>query len=260
MNNFDLNICFIKRKQMDYTLLEQSTYNDLKKMAKDMSLPSRKSKSEYVADIQNAFGEYEQYKAKKVDKYTRIRQLGNKGKEGTTYLVRDNREREFAMKTFRKTKSSNTLKNEYTLQKQAANAGVAPRVVEYDSVSKYIVMEKMDLHLVDLMKKQKGVLLRGQQYQILDLFKKLDDAKVFHADSNILNYMMKGKRIYLIDFGFSKEITPRLCKKLGTDHPNMRMMTLGLVLKLKELKCPPSAWKYLRREISDEEIERFQIE
>lgn len=245
---------------MDYTLLEQSTYNELKKMARDMDLPSRKSKAEYILDIQHAFGEYEKYKSKKVDKYTRIRQLGNKGKEGTTYLVRDDKDREFAMKTFRKTKSSNTLKNEYYLQKQAAKAGIAPRVVEYDSVSKYIVMEKMEFHLVDLMKKQKGSLLRSQQLQIIDIFKKLDEVKVFHADSNILNYMTKGKKIYLIDFGFAKEITPRLCNKLGTKYPNTRIMTLGLVLKLKELKCPPSSWKYLKRELSDEEIEKFDIE
>jgi hypothetical protein len=72
--------------------------------------------------------------------------------------------------------------------------------------------------------------------------------------------MLKGKKIYLIDFGFSKEITSRLCKKLGTNSPNMRMMTLGLVLKLKEMKCPPSAWKYLRPHISEEELERFKIE
>jgi tRNA A-37 threonylcarbamoyl transferase component Bud32 len=245
---------------MDYSLLQENTYGDLKKMAKEMGLQSRKSKSEYIADIQQAFGEYEKYKTTKVDKYTRIRQLGNKGKEGTTYLVRDLNDREFAMKTFRKTKSSNTLKNEYILQKVASKAGIAPRVVEYDSVSKYIVMEKMDIHMVDVMKKQEGNLLKWQQNQIIDIFKTLDKVGVFHADSNILNYMMKSKKIYLIDFGFSKEITSRLCKKLGTDTPNMRMMTLGLVLKLKEMKCPPSAWKYLRRHISKEECDRFHIE
>lgn len=244
---------------MDYSLLEKNTFGDLKKMAKEMGLKSRKSKSEYIEDVQQAFGEYENYKTSKVDKYTRINQLGNKGKEGTTYLVRDLNNRELAMKTFRKTKSSKTLKNEYILQKKASNAGVAPRVVEYDSVSKYIVMEKMDLHLTDVMKKQKGNLLRSQQHQIIDIFEKLDKAGVFHADSNILNYMIKAKKIYLIDYGFSKEITPRLCKKLGTDSPNIRMMTLGLVLKLIEMKCPPSAWKYLKKYISEEEIQRFGI-
>lgn len=244
---------------MDYSLLEKSSYKELKKMAKDMDLPSKKSKSEYISNIQKAFNEYEKYKSNKIDKYTRIRQLG-KGKEGTTYLVKDDKEREFAMKTFKKTKSSNTLKNEYYLQKQAAKAGIAPRVVEYDSVSKYIVMEKMDTHLIDLMKKQKGHLLRCQQLQIIELFEKLDTIGVFHADSNILNYMLKDKKIYIIDFGFAKEITPKLCKKLGTNSPNIRFMTLGLILKLKEFKCPPSSWKYLKLKISDEEIKKFQIE
>jgi predicted Ser/Thr protein kinase len=245
---------------MDYSLLKETTFGDLKKMATEMGLQSRKSKIEYIADIQKAFGEYEKYKTTKVDKYTRIRQLGNKGKEGTTYLVRDVNDIEFAMKTFRKSKSSNTLKNEYTLQKIASKAGIAPRVVEYDSVSKYIVMEKMDVHLSDVMKKQEGNLLKWQQNQIIDIFKALDKVGVFHADSNILNYMMKDKKIYLIDFGFSKEITSRLCKKLGTDSPNMRMMTLGLVLKLRDMKCPPSSWKYLKCHISKEECEKFQIE
>lgn len=245
---------------MDYTLLEQSTYSDLKKMAKDMDLPSKRSKSEYITEIQNAFSEYEKYKAHKVDKYTRIRQLGNRGKEGVTYLVVDEHKREFAMKTFRKGKSSNTLKSEYVLQKRASKLGASPRVVEYDSVSKYIVMEKMDTHLIDVMKKQKGCLLKYQQEQIIDIFKKLDEAKVFHADSNILNYMLKGKKIYIIDFGFAKEIDLRLCKKLGTDSPNLRIMTLGLILKLKDLKCPSSSWKYLKRYVSDEEIKKFDLD
>ena len=244
---------------MDYTLLKNYSFSELKKMAKEMNLDSKKSKSEYIKDIQEAFQDYENYKTKKIDKYTRIRQLGNKGKEGTTYLVKDTKDREFAMKTFRKTKSSNTLKMEYILQKQASKAGVSPRVVEYDSVSKYIVMEKMDGHLIKMMEKQKGVLLKGQQLQIINIFKKLDEVKVFHADSNIMNYMLKGKNIYIIDFGFSKEITPKLCKKLGTNNPNVRIMTLGFILKLKELKCNPSSWKYLSREVTKEEIEKFQI-
>jgi serine/threonine protein kinase len=136
---------------MDYTLLEQTSFENLKKMAKEMGLRNRRSKADYNADIQKAFGEYEKYKTNKIDKYTRIRQLGNKGKEGTTYLVVDNKNHEFAMKTFRKAKSSKTLKMEYTLQKNAASVGVSPRVVEYDSISKYIVMEKMDEHLIDVM-------------------------------------------------------------------------------------------------------------
>jgi len=244
---------------MDYSSLQQLSFTDLKKMAREMGLKTRRSKIEYIQDIQQAFKEYEEYKTDKIDKYTRIRQLGNKGKEGTTYLVRDKKDREFAMKTFRKTKATSTLKLEYALQKKAAKAGIAPRVVEYDTVSKYIVMEKMDHHLIDDMKKQKGCLRRNQQLQIIEIFRQLDKVGVFHADSNILNYMMKNNKIYIIDFGFAKEITPRLCKKLGTTCPNVKIMTLGFILKLKELRCPPSSWKHLKKYISEEEKNRFQI-
>jgi tRNA A-37 threonylcarbamoyl transferase component Bud32 len=243
---------------MDYSELEKNTYSDLKKMAKDMGLKSRKSKSAYLLDVQKAFGEYENYKTTKVDKYIRVNQLGDRGKDGVTYLVKDVKGHEFAMKTFRKTKSSNTLKNEYSLQKRASKIGVAPRVVEYDSVSKYIVMEKMDIHLVDMMKKQKGNLLKSQQFQIIDIFEKLDKVGVFHGNSDILNYMMKGNNIYLIDYGISKEITPRLCKKLGTQSPNMSTIT-GIILKLTEMKCPPTAWKYLKKYLTEEEIIRLNI-
>lgn len=245
---------------MDYTLLEQTSFENLKKMAKDMGLSSHRSKTGYIKDIQKAFGEYEKYKENKIDKYTRIRQLGDKGKEGTTYLVVDKKKREFAMKTFRKTKSSNTLKNEYTLQKKAASVGISPRVVEYDSISKYIVMEKMDCHLVEILSKNNARLSRTYQYQILDIFEKLDEVKVFHGDSNILNYMIKNDKVYIIDFGFSKEITDKLVKKLGTNKPNTNIMTLGLILKMRELKCDPFSWKYLIKKVQKEEIDKFQLE
>ena len=244
---------------MDYSLLEKTSFGELKKMAKDMGLESKRSCKEYVTTIQKALQEYEQYKKNKVDKYTRIRQLGNKGKEGICYLVKDSKNKEFAMKTFRKTKSSNTLKIEYTLQKKASSEGISPRVVEYDSVSKYIVMEKMDHHLLDVMKKQNGNLTKTQQFQIIEIYHKLDEVKIFHGDSNLLNYMVKGKRIYIIDFGFSKEINEKFIKKLGST-PNIKLMTLGFILKLKELKCPSTAWKYLKKYVSEENIKKFGIE
>ena len=245
---------------MNYSTLNNCSFFDLKKMAKEMDLKSRRSKIEYINDITKAFKDYEFYLKEKIEKYTRIRQLGNKGKEGITYLVKDRKNREFAMKTFRKTKSSNTLKNEYILQKRAASQGVSPRVVEYDSVSKYIVMEKMDIHLVDIMNKQKGNLGKNHQLQIIDIFRKLDQVGVFHGDSNILNYMLKDNKIYIIDFGFAKEINHKLIKKLGTQSPNVRIMTTGLIIKLKEMNCPPSSWKYLKQELTDEEIKRFEID
>ena len=228
-------------------------------MAVKMDLPARRSKTEMIEDISTAFSEYEEYKKEKVDKYTRHKQLGEKGKEGITYLVTDHHDKEYAMKTFRKGKSSSRLHKEYSLQKKASKVGVAPRVYEYDTIGKWILMEKMDKHLYDQLEEKKGVLHKKQQLRLLEIFKKLDDAGVFHNDANICNYMIKEEEIYLIDYGFAKEITPKLKKKLGTDRPNGRLMLIGLVLKLKEMNLPEKSYKYLLREVSKEDKSKFNL-
>uniref|UniRef100_A0A6C0EM65 Protein kinase domain-containing protein n=1 Tax=viral metagenome TaxID=1070528 RepID=A0A6C0EM65_9ZZZZ len=243
---------------MSYNL-EKYKLPDLKKMAQKMGLPLRRSRSEMISDITAAFQEYEDYKKDKLDKYSRKHQLGQKGKEGTTYLVVDKHGRELAMKTFRKAKSSRTLKKEYTLQKRASEAGISPKVYDYDTVSKYIVMEKMDCHLYEIIEKQKGILHKYQQKRIVEIFSKLDECGVFHNDANICNYMMKGKDIYIIDFGFAKEIDSRLCKQLGTRRPNMKLMLLGFILKLKELGLPRESYTVLKRYVTIEDCQRFQL-
>ena len=244
---------------MEKSSLQTYSFDELKKMAAEMGLQKKKRKLDYISAIQDAFNEYEIYKKNKLDKYTKIKQLGNKGKEGITYLVKDLRDKTFAMKTFRKNKSSEALKQEYYFQKKASKIGISPRVVEYDSVSKYIVMEKMDSHLIDIMTTQNGNLSRIQQSRIIDIFKKLDSIKIFQGDSNILNYMVKENTIYMIDFGLSKDISTKLIKHLGTETPNIDIMTLGLILKLKELGCPSSSWKYFKKYISTENIIKFNI-
>jgi len=244
---------------MDTTKFKEYTFTELKKIANNMNIGVRRSKTETINDIIKELREYEEYKINKLDKYKKIKQLGNRGKEGTTYLVKDVEGKEYAMKTFRKMKSSNTLKRECVLQKMAAKFGVAPEVISYDTVSKYIVMERMDISLVDLMMKQKGNLLKYQQLQILEIFKKLDKAGVFHNDANITNYMLKDKKIYMIDYGMSRKIDGILHKKLKTNTPNQDIMLLGFILKLKEMKCPETSYKYLKPHISIEKIEKFSL-
>jgi len=117
----------------------------------------------------------------------------------------------------------------------------------------------MDISLVDLMMKQKGNLLKYQQLQILEIFKKLDKAGVFHNDANITNYMLKDKKIYMIDYGMSRKIDGILHKKLKTNTPNQDIMLLGFILKLKEMKCPETSYKYLKPHISIEKIEKFSL-
>ena len=117
-------------------------------------------------------------------------------------------------------------------------------------------MEKMDGHLLDKIKKQ-GDMSRSQQRQIINIYRKLDKAGVFHGDANLLNYMYKGENIYIIDFGMAREITLGLQKKLGTETPNMSIMTLGLALKLKEMQFPITSYQYIIKYLSDEQREQF---
>lgn len=245
---------------MNISQLNVLTYNELKNIATGMDIKIPKKKEDLIIDMLKCFKEYEKYKKEKVDKYEKIKQLGEKGKEGTTYLVKTIDGNEYAMKTFKKTKSSDRLRKEAYLQEKASEFNITPKIIEIDTISKYIVMEKLDEHLLDKMKKQDGNLTENQQKQIIKIFKFLDKAKVFHADSNILNYMFKGKKLYIIDFGMSQLIDEKLIKKLGIDTPNLTLMNLGFILKLKELKCPPSSYSYLITFISNKDKSKYGLE
>ena len=240
---------------MENIKLENYNFTELKDIATNMNLTIHRSKNGLIEEITRAFQEYEDYKTEKLDKYIRGNQIGERGQQGTTYSVFDRDGIEYAMKTFRKHKSSTNLQKEFDLQKLAANCGASPNVIDIDTVSKYIIMDKMDTHLVDTMKEQ-GPLTKLQQKQIIHIYKKLDNAKVYHGDTNLLNYMYKGTKLKIIDFGSASSITPSLIRKLGTDTPNITIMTLGLVLKLKDMKYQKTSYEYLIKYLTDEQ--RFQ--
>jgi predicted Ser/Thr protein kinase len=231
---------------MDYSSLNNCNFSELKKMAKNMGLNSKRSKLDYIFDIQIAFKEYDNYKKNKIDKYTRIKQIGNKRKKGIIYEVIDNKNNIFIMKTFKKNKPSNQLKLEYNIQKKASLFDIAPKVIEYDSISKYIVMEKMDEHLLDAIQRQ-GTLTQYQQLRILEIFKVLDNIRIFYSNPNINNYMIKDNKVYIIDFGSAAEINTKLIKT------NTQIMTIELINTLNTLKLPYSSWKYLKKVIQYEE-------
>jgi len=236
--------------------LNQHSLPELKEIAQKLGLPARRSKSVMISDIAKAFQEYEEYKKEKLDKYTRHGQLGQAGKEGTTYLVTSAKGKQLAMKTFRPKKSSDRLKTEYKLQKMAYKKGVAPKPYDYDIVSKYIVMEKMDHHFFQEQRRQ---VTKAEQERIIELFNKLDEAKVYHNDANLYNYMVKEGQIYLIDYGFAREITPSLVKKLGTDRPNYVYMTVGLVIKLKELGFPERSYRHILAHVAEPTRKKFDL-
>ena len=57
----------------------------------------------------------------------------------------------------------------------------------------------------------------------------------------------------------AKEITNSLVYKLGTSTPNLSIMTLGLVLKLKEIGSPASSYSYLAKQLSEEQRSQFEL-
>jgi tRNA A-37 threonylcarbamoyl transferase component Bud32 len=193
------------------------------------------------------------------NKYIKKEQLGERGKEAKTFLVIDKFGCEYAMKTFRKNKSSEKISEEVRLQRKCSDAGISPRITDFDTEKKFIVMEKMDGHLIQFMQQTNGILSENLQNQLIQLYKKLDRLKVFHGDANILNYMTKDGKIYIIDFGFSKDVTPELVKKLGTASPNFELMLLGFILKLKDMNTPKSSYAELKKHLSAEKRKSYKI-
>lgn len=191
-------------------------------------------------------------------KYKVINQLGNKGKEGRTYLVQDKMGFQYAAKQFRKNKSVEKLKNELELQKKCSDNGISPKVIDYNFTEKYIVMEKMDCHLYDYMM-QKGFLPEGYQKQIVDLLKKLDKIGVFQGDPNILNYMLKGSNIYIIDFGLAEHINSNLKKKVKSMNPNSELGLLSFILKLKDNGFKKNSYNILVKHISKATKTAFKL-
>jgi tRNA A-37 threonylcarbamoyl transferase component Bud32 len=245
---------------MDLNILNKKSLEELQKIGKDLGIENEINKKILIKKIKECFKDYEKYKFEVKDRYEKIKQLGNKGKEGITYLVKDKiSNKEYAMKTFNKRKSIENIKRESELQKIAGDVGISPKVIYVDLVSNNIVMDKMDEHLFDVMKRQNGDLTEIQQKQILDIFNKLDEINVFHGDSNLLNYMLKNEQIYIIDFGMSKMIDNKLKKKLKEDRPNFTLMNLGFILKLKELKCPESSYSYLIKQVNDENKKKYGL-
>ena len=244
-------------KREDKYNLHNLSFHKIRDLASSMRLPRRRSKDEYIGDIENVFDICKEHT--KGEKYTKIKQLGKRGKDGTVYLVKNKNGKKFAMKVFRKNKNSKSLIREYDMQKEASKIGVAPKVVECNVKEKYIVMERMDRLLIDSMKKRNGLLTRTRQMEILNIFRKLDKARIFHGDPNLLNFMIKNGRIYLIDYGFSKPITEEFMRKEKTQTPNMTIMSLGFILKLRDLKCPPESWTCFKKKISNKIANKYDL-
>lgn len=191
-------------------------------------------------------------------KYKIIGQLGNKGKEGRTFLVEDKAGFQYAAKQFRKNKSVDKLKIELDLQKRCSDHNISPKVIDYNFKEKYIVMEKMDGHLHEYIT-HRGFLPEGCQQQVIDLLKKLDKIGVFQGDPNILNYMLKGGNVYIIDFGLAEHIDDKLKKRVKCTHPNYELGLLSFILKLKDNGLKKNSYNILIKHIPRDKRAMFKL-
>lgn len=213
----------------------------------------RKTKKEIIDEIVDT------YYQKKKDKYTQLNQLGKSGKEGTVYLVKHCK-KDYALKQFRNHKVPRNIQKEAEMQQKCAKHGISPKIKEVNLHCKYIVMDKMDYSLQDLIKKYNGRIPKKYQQEIINLIAMLDKIKVFHGDPNPSNFMIKDKRLYLIDYGFAKEIDDKLIEKHGTKELNKHFMIVGLLIQLKQtyggnfVKCD-----LLRNEVSEENRKMLDI-
>jgi predicted Ser/Thr protein kinase len=215
------------------TELENLSSSELKKIATKFEIPICSTKTNLIKNIYDRYCDIKKYVS-----YTYVRQLGHEGKDGRTFLAIDDEKNEVAIKIFRKNKSSSSIEKEARLQIIAADYGISPKVINYDGEGKYIVMEKLDINLFDCFREQNGQLTSSQQKAVIKLFRKLDECKVFHGDPNPLNFMKKGNKWYIIDFGFAKAINEKNILRYG-ETPNMKFMPLGFKLKLRGIysKC-----------------------
>ncbi len=194
------------------------------------------------------------------DKYQRLEQLGEKGKEGTVYLVQTDAGEQFAMKQFAKTKSEKTLAKEAALLGKAAEFGIAPKMIEYDTNNNFIVMEKLDRSLFEIMRDNGGKLNKGLQREMINIFKVLDRIQIFHADPSPLNFMVDANgKLKIIDFGFAKPIDIKMEREQGTKEVNMKFMPFGFILKMKEF-VEPATFPVLLMYVSEQERAMLGIE
>jgi predicted Ser/Thr protein kinase len=179
-------------------------------------------------------------------------QLGKSGKEGTTYLV--NLEKKYyAMKTFKKTKSTVNILKESEFQETASISKIAPKVYDVNLIDKYILMEVMDELLIDKMKRNDKTLDKKDQKRIIKIFETLDTLKILHNDPNLLNFMIKKNKIYIIDFGCSKKIDSKVVKK-GGKHPNIYYGISGIIRELKRNKADEESYKYLLKKLEEDDM------
>lgn len=245
----------------DYNFLNDLSLKELKEIAKNLEIDTTNFKKEAIISLlKNGFKKYgfsskikEEKKEDEECIYKKLDKVGYKSKEGEVFIVKKNgKGKELIMKLFKRNKSEKNITKEALFLERAGKKGIAPKMVEYNTKDKWIVMDKLDKSLFDILKESKGKISQKYQKRMIDIFKKLDEIGIFHGDPSPLNFMEKDGELYIIDFGFSSEIDDKSISKTGSRTPNISFMILGYLLKIKDM-CDISVYKEFIRYLSKEE-------
>lgn len=240
--------------------LKDKNIDELTKICKKLNVNSGKTKKSCIETITKEITRRKTVSDNISKKYVPIKQLGNKGKEARTYLAVDSKTKkiEFAIKTYRKNKSLKSLAKQVDFQKRASNVDISPKIYDYDIEGRLVVMEKLDEDLVDVITRQKGKLTIKQQREIINIFCSLDKLKIFHADANLLNFMYKNNKLYIIDFGFSEEINTRNINKFNSNTPNLDFMPIAFLVQAKKI-FPESKFSHIEKYVKIENAEKISF-
>tara|TARA_B100000073_G_C23707925_1_gene563046 strand:- start:401 stop:1156 length:756 start_codon:yes stop_codon:yes gene_type:complete len=251
---------------MDKKYLDSMKLDKLRDIAKqlDVNQVYKYNKDKLKDEILQRLIEFENFEKNEKARFRKISTLGTKGKDASTYLVQDKKGVNYALKQYRKNKSINTITNEIEFQTKANKYGISPKIHYFSEYFRYTVMDKLDFTLFEVLKENKGELSDEDQTMIVDLIYVLDRIGIFHGDPNLGNFMVnKGKKNkwYIIDFGFSKKITPQLKRKYGTKTPNKKFMIIGILLKIKEIAGAVNLNKYkiFKKHLTPDDKRLFQL-
>jgi serine/threonine protein kinase len=95
-------------------------------------------------------------------------------------------------------------------------------------------MDRLEYSLFDVIKKN-GKMTKKHQTDVIKILEILDKNKIFHGDVSPLNFMFdKNGKMYIIDYGMSKNIDSKFLKKYG-NNSNIKLGLTVFILNIRKV-------------------------